>query len=284
MQVQSPARMGWGADPGRPAGAVRRPQLQRAILKQLAQQPSAVVCDLAQVEAVDPLCAGCSPPSGIRPGPAEHDPGAVRPRPPVADLLLRHGLARQVGIHPSLEAALADARARPPRLSERCCWPGADRGPGWPEPREGGMAAGDLSSWPSRPRWWPASRSPTPWPMPARSWSCGWSAPILAAGGGGGPKPEPVGVLAAKDGAEHGLGLLVVDRVATAWGVRREGPEARWSGACWPCPRLPGWRRRPPRPRGSGRGSGWPRQRSPATRRRPAMLAPVAARRPGRPR
>jgi anti-anti-sigma factor len=34
------------------------PQLQRAILKQLAQQPPAIICDLAQVEAIDPLCAG----------------------------------------------------------------------------------------------------------------------------------------------------------------------------------------------------------------------------------
>jgi anti-anti-sigma factor len=34
------------------------PQLQRAILKQLAQQPPAIICDLGQVEAIDPLCAG----------------------------------------------------------------------------------------------------------------------------------------------------------------------------------------------------------------------------------
>jgi hypothetical protein len=33
------------------------PQLQRAILKQLAEQPPAIICDLGQVEAIDPLCA-----------------------------------------------------------------------------------------------------------------------------------------------------------------------------------------------------------------------------------
>jgi anti-anti-sigma factor len=34
------------------------PQLQRAVLKQLAEQPRAIICDLRQVEAIDPLCAG----------------------------------------------------------------------------------------------------------------------------------------------------------------------------------------------------------------------------------
>jgi hypothetical protein len=56
------------------------PQLQRAILKHLAHHPPAMVCDLAEVEAMDPLCAG-----GVhrhpasRPGLAEYGPGAVRP-------------------------------------------------------------------------------------------------------------------------------------------------------------------------------------------------------------
>jgi hypothetical protein len=33
------------------------PQVQRAILKQLAEQPPAIICDLGQVEAIDPLSA-----------------------------------------------------------------------------------------------------------------------------------------------------------------------------------------------------------------------------------
>jgi ABC-type transporter Mla MlaB component len=33
------------------------PQVQRAILKHLAEQPPAIICDLSQVEAIDPLCA-----------------------------------------------------------------------------------------------------------------------------------------------------------------------------------------------------------------------------------
>ena len=34
------------------------PQVQRAILKQLAEPPSAIICDLSRVEGIDPLCAG----------------------------------------------------------------------------------------------------------------------------------------------------------------------------------------------------------------------------------
>jgi anti-anti-sigma regulatory factor len=33
-------------------------QVQRAILKHLAEQPPAIICDLGQVAAIDPLCAG----------------------------------------------------------------------------------------------------------------------------------------------------------------------------------------------------------------------------------
>jgi anti-anti-sigma regulatory factor len=41
------------------------PQLQRAILEQLAEQPPAIICDLDQVDAVDPRAPGHPPPSGI---------------------------------------------------------------------------------------------------------------------------------------------------------------------------------------------------------------------------
>jgi anti-anti-sigma factor len=40
-----------------PLDLAAAPRLQRAILKQLAQHPPAIVCDLAQVEAIDPLGA-----------------------------------------------------------------------------------------------------------------------------------------------------------------------------------------------------------------------------------
>ena len=33
------------------------PQVQRALLKDLAEQPSAIICNLGGVEALDPVCA-----------------------------------------------------------------------------------------------------------------------------------------------------------------------------------------------------------------------------------
>ena len=90
------------------------PQLQRAILKQLAQQPPAIICDLAQVEAIDPLCAGVF--TSIR-HPALGWPATALvlcgTRPAVAEVLLQLGAARHLPMYPSLDQALANARARP---------------------------------------------------------------------------------------------------------------------------------------------------------------------------
>jgi hypothetical protein len=65
------------------------PQVQRTILKQLADQPSAIICGLGQVEAA------------------------------VAALLVRQGVAGRLAMYPSLDQALKYARDRPPRLRER---------------------------------------------------------------------------------------------------------------------------------------------------------------------
>lgn len=87
--------------------------------------------------------------------------------------------------------------------------------------------------------------------------------------------PDLGGVLAAKDGAERGLGLLVVERVAAAWGVRREGAGGK---VVW-CTLAPPAAARvaaaaPPAPARRAAGPGWHRQLPSATRQRPAMLAP----------
>jgi anti-anti-sigma factor len=93
------------------------PQLQRAVLKQLAERPPAIVCDLSQVEAIDPLCAGVF--TAIR-QPALGWPGtalvlyAVQPQ--VASTLLRLGVSHCLAIYPSLDQALANAGARLPRV------------------------------------------------------------------------------------------------------------------------------------------------------------------------
>src|SRR5918995_2104094 len=92
------------------------PRLQRAVLKQLAEQPPAIVCDLSQVEAIDPLCAGVF--SSIR-HPALGWPGTALvlcgAQPAVVEILVRHGVARRLALYPSLDQALANVSARPPR-------------------------------------------------------------------------------------------------------------------------------------------------------------------------
>lgn len=72
------------------------------------------------MEAIDPRCAGVF--SAIR-HPALGWPGtalvlcAVQPQ--VAAALLQLGVSYHLAIYPSLDQALANARARPPRLRER---------------------------------------------------------------------------------------------------------------------------------------------------------------------
>ena len=96
------------------------PQLQRIVLKQLTQPPAAIICDLSDVEAIDPLCAGVF--SSIR-HPALGWPGTTLvlcgAQPAVADILVRQGVARRLALYPSLDQALANASARPPWLREQ---------------------------------------------------------------------------------------------------------------------------------------------------------------------
>jgi anti-anti-sigma factor len=96
------------------------PQVQRAILKQLAEHPTAIICDLGQVEAIDPLCAGLF--TSLR-HPALGWPSTALVlfgvRPAVADTLHAHGVAQYLAIYPSLNEALANTRTRPSRLRER---------------------------------------------------------------------------------------------------------------------------------------------------------------------
>jgi anti-anti-sigma factor len=96
------------------------PRLQRAILKQLGEPPPAIICDLSRVEGIDPLCAGVF--TSIR-HPALGWPGTglvlCGTQPAVADTLIQLGVARSLPMYPSLDEALANARARPQRLRAR---------------------------------------------------------------------------------------------------------------------------------------------------------------------
>ena len=62
--------------------------------------------------------------------------------------------------------------------------------------------------------------------------------------------PDLVGVLAAKEGTDRGLGLAIVDEVAKAWGVRRDGAGGKvvWCALDLPVPQAGpvGRRREPP--------------------------------------
>jgi len=88
------------------------------VLKALGEQPDAVICDLSNVERIDPVCATVF----------AHLPTSRWPdtslllcclRPAVAVVLRQHGLPRAPPIYDTLDQAVAHARSRPPFLRER---------------------------------------------------------------------------------------------------------------------------------------------------------------------
>jgi anti-anti-sigma factor len=97
------------------------PQVQRTLLKCLAEQPDAVICDLSGVQRIDPVSAGIFTAVAHRPTSRWPDSSMLlcRVRPAVAVVLLRHGTPRFLPIYDTLEQALAHARSRPPFLRER---------------------------------------------------------------------------------------------------------------------------------------------------------------------
>jgi anti-anti-sigma factor len=97
------------------------PQVQRTLLKCLAEQPDAVICDLSGVQRIDPVCASIFTAVAHRPTSRWPDSSMLlcRLRPAVAAVLLRQGTPRFLPIHDTLEQALAHARSRPPFLRER---------------------------------------------------------------------------------------------------------------------------------------------------------------------
>jgi LuxR family maltose regulon positive regulatory protein len=206
------------------------PQVQRAILKQLAEQPPAIICDLGQVEAIDPRCAGVF--TSIR-HPALGWPGTVLvlcgTRPAVADLLVRQGVPQHLAMYASLDQALANAHARPPGLQESLAL----------GPVPTAAAAGRAFVWEMCDRWGLEGLA--------------WSAALLASElvtlavvhartamelrvelrgsrlqlAVKDQDPNLLRLLAAKDDTDRGLGLLIVDQVATTWGVRQDGADGK---------------------------------------------------------
>jgi LuxR family maltose regulon positive regulatory protein len=208
------------------------PEVQRAILKQLAEQPPAIICDLSQVEAIDPLCAQMFTPlrhPGLGwPGTALVLCGTRRA---VADTLIQQGVVRRLAMYPSLDEALANARARPPRLRERLAL-----GPVPTAAGAGRAFVGELCG-----RWGLqelagsatllASELVTNAVVHARSAMELWvelRGPRLYVAVHD-QSPNLGRVLAVKEGTGRGLGLGIVDRVAASWGVREEaGGKVVW--------------------------------------------------------
>jgi len=213
-----------------PLDRAAAPQVRRAILKELAAQPPAIVCDLGQVEAIDPVCAevftAIDHPALGWPGTPVVLAGA---RPAVAGVLAGHRMAERMAMYPDLDRALQGARDRPPRLSERLAL----------GPVPTAVGAGRAFVREVCDRW--------------RLQELAGSAELLAselitnavvhAGTAmelrvelRGPRlhlavrdhdPDLRGLEAAREGSDRGLGLQIVDRMAAAWGVRQDGDDGK---------------------------------------------------------
>jgi anti-anti-sigma factor len=97
------------------------PRVQRTLLKCLAEQPDAVICDLADVHWIDPVCATVFATVAHRPMSRWPDATLLlcHLRPAVAVVLQQHGVPRVLPVYDTLDQAVAHARSRPPFLRER---------------------------------------------------------------------------------------------------------------------------------------------------------------------
>jgi LuxR family transcriptional regulator, maltose regulon positive regulatory protein len=206
--------------------------VQRVILKQLAQRPIAIICDLSQVKAIDPLCAGVF--TSIR-HPALGWPGralvlcAIRPS--VADTLLKLGGARDLAIYPSLDQALANARVRPPRLREhlvlRPVVAAAPTGRAFVREvcnRWGLQALADPAELVANELVTLAvTHAGTAMELRVEQFGARLHVAVKD------QDPNLLRLLAARE-ADHRLSLLIVDQIATTWGVRQDsaGGKTAW--------------------------------------------------------
>jgi anti-anti-sigma factor len=96
------------------------PQIQRALLKNLASQPSAVIRDLSGVDALDPVCATIF--ATVANHPATGWPGTslllCRAQPAVAEVLGRLRVPDFLPLYADLDQALDQALVRPPYLRQ----------------------------------------------------------------------------------------------------------------------------------------------------------------------
>jgi LuxR family maltose regulon positive regulatory protein len=244
-------------------------QVRGAVLKQLAEDPPAIICDLAQVEAVDLACAGVF--TSIR-HPALGWPGTAlvlcRTPPAVADILVRQGVTHFLAMYPTMDQALAGVRDRPDWVCERLAL-----GPVPTAARASRAFVAELCGrWGLQGLAGPASllaselvtnavvHARTPLELRVEVHGARLYLAVRD------QDPDVARLLAPRDGPERGLGLLIVDRVATAWGARQDagGGKTVWC-TMDPPPRQAD--RRPPDATGPpGPDLMWAKLRPPAPR------------------
>jgi anti-sigma regulatory factor (Ser/Thr protein kinase)/anti-anti-sigma regulatory factor len=103
-----------------PINLVTAPGIQRVLLKDLAERPYAIVCDLGGVEAIDPVCATVF--STVANHPSSDWPATafllVGARPAVAEVLGRLAAPHFLPMYGTLDEALDHVADRPPFLRD----------------------------------------------------------------------------------------------------------------------------------------------------------------------
>jgi anti-sigma regulatory factor (Ser/Thr protein kinase)/anti-anti-sigma regulatory factor len=95
-------------------------QIQRALLKDFSDQPFALICDLAGVDTLDPVCATVFSTVANHPASRWPDTGFLLcgAQPPVAEILNRLQVPHFLQMYASLQDALDAAVTRPPYLRD----------------------------------------------------------------------------------------------------------------------------------------------------------------------
>ena len=95
-------------------------QVQRALLKDLSDQPFALICDLTGVDTLDPMCATVF--STVANHPASRWPDTsfllCGAQPPVAEILDRLQVPHFLRLYADVDAAVDEAMSRPPYLRD----------------------------------------------------------------------------------------------------------------------------------------------------------------------
>jgi anti-sigma regulatory factor (Ser/Thr protein kinase)/anti-anti-sigma regulatory factor len=96
------------------------PRIQRVLLKDLAERPYGIICDLRGVDGIDPVCAAVF--SAVANHPSSDWPATsfllCGARPAIAEVLGRAAVPHFLPLYDTLEQALDQIAARPPYLRD----------------------------------------------------------------------------------------------------------------------------------------------------------------------